>query len=223
VRALGPTLSRFGVPGVLQNPTLELHNAAGALISFNDNWGDAPNKQQLIDAHLAPPNAAEPAILATLDPGNYTAIVRGVNNTTGVALVEGYDIDAGTSSQLGNISTRGLVQTGDKVMIAGVIVGGSGSQKVIARALGPTLSKFGVPNALANPMLELRDINGNLIQSNDNWRSTQQAEIIATGLAPPNDAESAIVATLAPSNYTMIVRGVNSTTGVALVEVYRMD
>ena len=223
MRALGPTLSRFGVPAALQNPTLELHNAAGALISFNDNWGDAPNKQQIIDAHLAPPNAAEPAILATLDPGNYTAIVRGANNTTGVALVEGYDIDPGSSSRLENISTRGLVQTGDNVMIAGVIVGGSGSQKMIVRALGPTLSNFGVANALADPTLELRDINGNLIKSNDNWRSTQQAEIIATGLQPPNDAESAIVATLAPSNYTMIVRGVNSTTGVALVEVYRLN
>jgi hypothetical protein len=108
VRALGPTLSSFGVPGALQNPTLELHNAAGALIAFNDNWGDAPNKQQIIDAHLAPPNAAEPAILATLDPGNYTAIVRGANNTPGVALVEGYDIDPGTSSTLQNISTRGF-------------------------------------------------------------------------------------------------------------------
>jgi sugar lactone lactonase YvrE len=223
VRALGPTLSSFGVPGALQNPTLELHNAAGALISFNDNWGDAPNKQEIIDAHLAPPNAAEPAILATLDPGNYTVIVRGANNTTGVAVVEGYDIEAGTSSQLENISTRGVVQTGAKVMIAGVIVGGSSSQKVIVRALGPTLSNFGVANALADPTLELRDINGNLIQSNDNWRSTQQAEIIATGLQPPNDAESAIVATLAPSNYTMIVRGVNNTTGVALVEVYRLN
>src|SRR5437764_4537989 len=223
MRSLGPTLSSFGVPGVLQNPTLELHNASGALIAFNDNWGDTPNKQQIIDANLAPPNAAEPAILATLDPGNYTAIVRGANNTTGVALVEGYDIDAGTSSKLENISTRGLVQTGDNVMIAGVIVGGSGSQEVIVRALGPTLRNFGVANALADPTLELRDTNGNLIQSNDNWRSTQQAEIIATGLAPPNDAESAIVATLAPSNYTMIVRGVNSTTGVALVEVYRLN
>src|SRR6266487_3739479 len=151
MRALGPTLSSFGVPGVLQNPTLELRNAAGALISFNDNWGDAPNKQQIIDAHLAPPNTAEPAILATLDPGNYTAIVRGANNTTGVALGEGYDIEVGTSSQLGNISTRGFVQTGNNVMIAGVIVGGSGgSQGVIVRALGPTLSKFGVANALAD-------------------------------------------------------------------------
>ena len=224
MRALGPTLSSFGVPGVLQNPTLELHNASGALIAFNDNWGDTPNKQQIIDANLAPPNAAEPAILATLDPGNYTAIVRGANNTTGVALVEGYDIDAGTSSKLENISTRGLVQTGANVMIAGVIVGGSGGrQEVIVRALGPTLSKFGVANALADPTLELRDINGNLIRSNDNWRSTQQAEIIATGLQPSNDAESAIVAILAPSNYTTIVRGVNSTTGVALVEVYRLN
>ena len=223
VRSLGPTLSSFGVPGALQNPTLELRNSAGALISFNDNWGDAPNKQQIIDAHLAPPNAAEPAILATLDPGNYTVIVRGVNNTTGVAMVEGYDIEAGTSSQLVNISTRGLVQTGAKVMIAGVIVGGPGSEKVIVRALGPTLSNFGVANALADPTLELRDINGNLIQSNDNWRSTQQAEIMATGLQPSKDAESAIVATLAPSNYTMIVRGVNNTTGVALVEVYRLN
>src|SRR5437762_2491625 len=160
MRALGPTLSSFGVPGVLQNPTLELHNASGALIAFNDNWGDTPNKQQIIDAHLAPPNAAEPAILATLDPGNYTAIVRGVNNTTGVAVVEGYDIEAGSSSQLANISTRGLVQTGAKVMIAGIIVRGSGSQKMIVRALGPTLSNFGVANALANPTLELRDING---------------------------------------------------------------
>jgi sugar lactone lactonase YvrE len=224
VRALGPTLSSFGVPGVLQNPTLELHNAAGALIAFNDNWGDAPNKQQIIDAHLAPLNAAEPAILATLNPGNYTAIVRGANNTTGVALVEAYDIEPGTSSKLENISTRGFVQTRANVMIAGVIVGGSGgSQEVIVRALGPTLRNYGVANALADPTLELRDINGNLIQSNDNWRSTQQAEIIATGLQPSYDAESAIVATLAPSNYTMIVRGVNSTTGVALVEVYRLN
>jgi len=223
VRALGPTLSSFGVPGALQNPTLGLYNAAGTLIAFNDNWGDSPNKQQIIDAHLAPPNTAESAILATLDPGNYTAIVRGANNTTGVAVVEAYDIDAGTSSKLENISTRGFVQTGTKVMIAGAIVGGSGSQKVIVRALGPTLSNFGVANALADPTLELRDINGNLIQSNDNWRSTQQAEIIATGLQPSYDAESAIVATLAPSNYTMIVRGVNNTTGVALVEVYRLN
>jgi sugar lactone lactonase YvrE len=223
IRALGPTLASFGVSGALQNPTLELHNASGALIASNDDWGTAANKQQIIDTNLAPPRSVESAILATLDPGNYTAIVRGVSDTTGVALVEGYDIDPDAASQLENISTRGFVQTGNNVMIAGVIVGGSGGQDVIVRALGPTLSSFGVANALADPTLELRDINGNLIQSNDNWRSTQQAEIIATGLQPPNNAESAIVATLAPSNYTMIVRGVNSTTGVALVEVYRLN
>jgi sugar lactone lactonase YvrE len=223
IRALGPTLASYGVSGALQDPTLELHDASGALISSNDNWGDAPNKQQIIDANLAPPNAAEPAILATLNPGNYTAMVRGFSNTTGVALVEGYDIDTGATSQLRNISTRGFVQTGNNVMIAGVIVGGLGSQDVIVRALGPTLTNSGIANALVDPTLELRDINGNLIRSNDNWRSTQQAEIIATGLQPPNDAESAIVATLAPSNYTMIVRGVNNSSGVALVEVYRLN
>ena len=223
IRALGPTLSSFGVAGALQNPLLELHDASGALIASNDNWGDAPNKQEIMNANLSPPNSLESAILATLDPGNYTAIVRGVSNTTGVALVEGYDIDPGAASQLQNISTRGFVQTGNNVMIAGVIVGGTDSEKVIVRALGPTLTSFGVPNALANPTLELRDVNGNLLKANDNWRSTQETEIIATGMQPPNDAESAVVATLAPNNYTMIVRGVNNTTGVALVEIYGLN
>ena len=164
------------------------------------------------------------AIRIALQPGNYTAVLSGKNNTTGVGLVEVYDIERSVSSALTNVSTRGFVGTDQNVMIGGFITeGGNGSTEVIVRALGPTLSNFGVANALADPTLELRDINGNLIRSNDNWRSTQQAEIIATGLQPSNDAESAIVATLAPSNYTMIVRGVNSTTGVALVEVYRLN
>ena len=166
----------------------------------------------------------ESAIRIALQPGNYTAVLSGKNNTTGVGLVEVYDIERSVSSALTNVSTRGFVGTDQNVMIGGFITeGGNGSTEVIVRALGPTLSNFGVANALADPTLELRDINGNLIRSNDNWRSTQQAEIIATGLQPSNDAESAIVATLAPSNYTMIVRGVNSTTGVALVEVYRLN
>ena len=164
------------------------------------------------------------AIRIALQPGNYTAVLSGKNNTTGVGLVEVYDIEKSVSSALTNVSSRGFVGTDQNVMIGGFITeGGNGSTEVIVRALGPTLSNFGVANALADPTLELRDINGNLIRSNDNWSSTQQAEIIATGLQPSNDAESAIVATLAPSNYTMIVRGVNSTTGVALVEVYRLN
>ena len=170
------------------------------------------------------PNDLESAIRIALQPGNYTAVLSGKNNTTGVGLVEVYDIERSVSSALTNVSTRGFVGTDQNVMIGGFIIeGGNGSTEVIVRALGPTLSNFGVANALADPTLELRDINGNLIRSNDNWRSTQQAEIIATGLQPSNDAESAIVATLAPSNYTMIVRGVNSATGVALVEVYRLN
>jgi len=171
---------------------------------------------------MRPPNAHESAILTTLNPGSYTAIVRGVNNTTGVALVEAYDLDTAGSSRFTNISTRGLVQTNSNVMIAGAVVQ-TGNEKVIVRALGPTLANFGVTTSLANPALELHDANGGLLASNDNWKTTQQAEIIASGYAPPNDLESAIVRTLASGNYTVIVREVNNTTGVALVEVYTLN
>jgi hypothetical protein len=221
LRALGPTLTQFGVPGALLDPTLELRNSSGGLVVSNDDWGTAANAQS-IPANLRPPNAHESAILATLSPGSYTAIVRGVNNTTGVALVEAYDLDTSSTSRLTNISTRGLVQTDSNVMIAGVIVQTS-SEKVIVRALGPTLASFGITNPLADPTLELHDANGNLLAANDNWKTTQQTEITASGYAPPNDLESAIVSTLAPGNYTAIVRGVNSTTGVALVEVYALQ
>ena len=221
LRALGPTLTQFGVNGVLQNPALELHNSAGGLITSNDDWAQASNAQS-IPANLRPPNSLESAILTGLDPGSYTAIVRGINNTTGVALLELYDIDPTASSHLANISTRGLVQTDSNVMIAGLIVQ-SNSEEVIVRALGPTLSQFGVANALADPTLELRDTNGTLIASNNNWKDTQQSDIQASGYAPLNDLESALIRTLAPANYTAIVRGVNGTTGVALVEVYALQ
>ena len=219
IRALGPTLGNFGINNFLANPTLELRNAAGNLVASNDDWGQAANAAS-IPANLRPPNAVESAILASLAPGNYTAIVRGLNNTTGVALAEVYDLDTGVGSNLINISTRGMVGTGNDVMVGGFIVQGSSPKKVVVRALGPTLTSFGVANALANPALELRDGNGNLLNSNDNWKSTQQAEISATGYAPPNDLESAIVRILSAGNYTAIVRGVNNTTGIALVEVY---
>jgi len=167
----------------------------------------------------APPNALESAILRSLAPGNYTAIVRGKNNTTGVALVEAYDLDQSISTTLTNISTRGFVNTGNNVMIGGFI-SGNGAVNVIARALGPTLTQFGVPNVLADPTLELRDVNGTLIASNDNWKDTQQAEIQASGFAPPNAVESAIIVTRPAGNATAIVRGKNNTTGDALVEAY---
>ena len=222
VRTLGPTLSSFGIADALANPFLELHNSAGAIITSNNDWGSAANAQS-IPANLRPPNNLESAILTSLGPGKYTAIISGVNSTTGVALGEVYDLDTAAGAVLSNISTRGFVATGNQVMIGGFIVQGSAMQKVLVRVLGPTLTGFGVTGALANPTLELRDVNGNLIDSNDNWKSTNQIAIMATGLQPPNDLESAILRILNAGNYTVIVRGVNSTTGVALFEVYTLQ
>ena len=177
-----------------------------------------------MDTGKAPPNALESAILRSLVPGSYTVIARGVNNGMGNALVEAYNLDDNTSpSNFANISTRSFVQTGNNVMIAGLIVQGVDNKNVIVRGLGPTLSQFGVPSVLADPTLDLLDVNGNLIASNDNWKDTQQTEIETTGLAPPNDKESAISATLAPANYTAILRGKNNTTGNGLVEVYGLN
>ncbi|HEY2711375.1 MAG TPA: choice-of-anchor tandem repeat GloVer-containing protein [Chthoniobacterales bacterium] len=214
VRGIGPSLP---LSGALADPFLELHDSTGATIASNDNWKDSTNKQAIIDSTIAPSNDKEPAVLATLDPGAYTAVVRGVNNTTGIALVEAYDLAAGVDAKLANISTRGLVQTGDNVMIGGLIIFNDSARDVIVRAIGPSL---GLDGALANPFLELHNSDGDLIASNDDWRSDQEAEIIATTIPPTNDKESAIVATLDPGAYTAIVHGVNNTTGVALVEVY---
>jgi hypothetical protein len=167
----------------------------------------------------------ESAILISLAPGAYTAIVSGVNGGTGIGLVEVFDLDSTAASKLINISTRGLVETGDSVMIGGFIIKGPDSDKVVVRAIGPSLASppFSLTNVLQNPTLSLFDVNGMVFASNDNWRSTQEGDIIATGLQPTNDAESAIVTTLVPGNYTAIVRGVGGTTGVALVEVYGLN
>ncbi len=223
VRAIGPSLVNYGITNPLQNPTLELHDHTGAVIASNNNWMDAPNKQEIIDSGLAPSNTFESAILMSLNPGNYTAIVRGVNNRTGIGLVEGYDLDPTATSKLGNISTRALVQTGDNVMIGGFIINGAGQKKVIVRAIGPSLAQYGITNPLLDPTLELHDGNGAVIAFNENWKDGQQAEIQATGLAPGDDRESAIVRTLAPGSYTAIVRGKDNTIGIALVEVYGLN
>ena len=219
VRAIGPSLA---LPDKLLDPTLDLHDSSGQTIAVNDNWVNAPNVQEIIDTTIAPTDNLESAILMTLPPGYYTATVSGVGNTTGTALVEAYDLDRNVNSRLVNISTRGLVQTNDNVLVAGMIVRGHTAQTVMVRAIGPSLD---VPGKLNDPVLELRDGNGTLIRSNDNWRSDQEAEILATGIPPTNDLEAAIVATL-PANdsaYTAIVRGVNESTGVGLVEVYGLD
>jgi hypothetical protein len=237
IRALGPELTRYGIPNVLTNPILELHDDTGALIASNDNWVTtiiggiitANQAPDILNSHHAPRDPRESAIIADLPPGNYTAIVRGVNNMTGVGLVEVYDLSPGNDSILGNISTRAFVQTDDNVMIGGFIVAGAQPKQVIIRAIGPELTQYGVPNALANPTLELHDSTGALIASNDSWQHTiiggiitsdQVAAIRASGHAPADPRESAIITFLPPGNYTAIVRGVNNTTGVALVEVY---
>jgi hypothetical protein len=226
LRAIGPSLSNppVSLANTLQDPTISLFNSGGAKIISNDNWADASNAQS-IDPALRPSNGLESAILISLAPGAYTAIVSGVNGGTGIGLVEVFDLDSTAASKLINISTRGLVETGDSVMIGGFIIKGPDSDKVVVRAIGPSLASppFSLTNVLQNPTLSLFDVNGMVFASNDDWRDTQEADIIATGLQPTNDAESAIVTTLVPGNYTAIVRGVGGTTGVALVEVYGLN
>jgi uncharacterized protein YkwD len=217
VRGIGPSLP---LPGKMLNPMLELHDPSGAVIAANDNWGQNANSAEIIDSGVAPTNPNESAVLLSLAPGSYTAVLSGVNQTTGTAVVEVYDLDGAADSKLANISTRAFVQGGDNVLIGGLIVVGQAAADAIVRAIGPSLT---VPGAMADPTLELRDANGVLLASNDNWRSTQQTAIIATGVAPTNDAEAAIVTTFSPGSYTAIVRGANGTTGVAVVEVYQLD
>jgi plastocyanin len=225
LRAIGPSLANFGVTDPLPDPILELHAGDGTLMTTNDNWKDSPDMMDIEATGLAPTNDFESSIIRTLDPGLYTAVVNGKNGATGVGLVEAYDLDLGATSQLGNLSTRGFVGTDTNVMIGGFILGGGGKEvDVVARALGPSLTAFGVTGALADPTLELHDENGALVKSNDNWQDepAQAAEIEATGLQPTDDLESAIFQTLAPGAYTAIVSGSGGLTGVALVEVYRL-
>ncbi|MFL6537631.1 MAG: matrixin family metalloprotease, partial [Chthoniobacterales bacterium] len=218
LRAAGPSLAQYGVANSLSDSVLELHDSTGALIQQNDNWQTGGQFSEINASGKAPTNPAEAALIATLNPGTYTAIVRGANNAQGVALVEGFELDT-PATKMVNLSTRGSIGTGDNVMIAGFQVQGGSSKKVIVRALGPSLTQYGVQGALANPLLELHDSSGALVSSNDDWSSSsQKLEIIASTDAPPNPLDSAIVATLAPGSYTAIVRGVNGLTGIGLVE-----
>jgi hypothetical protein len=240
IRALGPELNQYGVSRALANPTLQLYDGTGALIASNDNWertiigGIITSNQvgEIRDSGYAPSDRLESAIIANLPAGNYTAIVRGANNRMGVALAEVYDLSDETDSILSNISSRSFVQTGDDVMIGGFMVQGTERRKVIIRAIGPELTQYGVAETLANPTLELHDGAGTLIASNNNWQTTiiggiitsnQVGEIQASGYAPGDPLESAIIADLPAGNYTAIVRGVDNLTGVALVEVYNLQ
>jgi hypothetical protein len=222
IRGIGPSL--VGVPNVLADPTLELHGPGSFVTVTNNNWREDPTQEALIEATgIAPANDLEAAIDARLAPGAYTAIVAGNGNTSGVGLVEVYDLNQTVDSKLGNISTRALVNTGDDIVIAGFILGGStNNDRVAVRGIGPSLTGAGVANALPNPRLELRDGNGALLVANNDWQddAAQAAELTAAGLALSNTLESGIAATLPPGLYTVLLAGQNNSTGVGLVEVY---
>ena len=225
VRCLAFSLASYGIPDALGDSVIELHDANNNLIASNDDWFTSSDAETISSYHRDPPNSIESALLVTLNPGNYTAIVRSFSNsqqaaTQGVALCEVYDLRK-SASRLGNVSTRGQVGTGNSILIGGIIVGGSTPKPVVVRALGPTLSQFGVTGVLADPSLELRDGNGNLVEANNDWQqSPEAAAIMADGKAPSNAKESAMARTLSPGNYTALVHGVGGTTGTALVEVY---
>jgi sugar lactone lactonase YvrE len=221
VRGIGPSLSNFGVPGALEDPTLELFDASGQSLASNNDWRDT--QQNIIEnSGLAPTHDHEAAIVATLAPGAYTTVERGRSDTTGVALVEVYDLNSMSTARLGNISTRGFVDAGDNVMIGGFIIGAGSGARILARALGPSLAQAGISNFLPDPTLELRDSNGTLLRSNDNWKENQQIALEGTGLPPQNDIEAAITTTLSADAYTVVVAGKQGATGVALVEVYAL-
>lgn len=218
LRALGPSLSQSGVSGALSDPVLELYDPNGILMESNDNnlvLAGIPNP-------LQPPDATESLLTAVLPPGAYTTVLHGAGDLTGIALSEVYDVNP-VNSLVANISTRADVASASDVIIGGFIVGGTDPTDVIVRALGPSLSAFRVKSPLNDPYLELRDNDGTLVAANDNWRSNQEQEIIDTTIPPTNNKESAIVATLAPGNYTAIVRDANFSTGVALVEAYDLE
>ncbi len=223
VRGIGPSLASFGLQGLLADPVLELYGPTGTLLASNDNWMDT-QQAEIVATGRAPSDPNESAIVMTLPPGPYTAIVRGAGMTTGNALVEVFDLEPTGASHLTNISTRGLVGTADAVMIGGLVVGpglgvnGSGSVQMVVRAIGPTLAQFNIPGTLQNPNLTIYDESGAIIGFNDNWKDTQQAAIQATGQAPSDDREAAILITLPAGRYTAIVRGNAGTTGVARID-----
>lgn len=226
-RAIGPSLP---ISGALADPQIEVRTATGGLVAMNDNWQDAPNKDAIINTGIAPSHPAESAVLAPIATtsgfGSYgdTAQVRGANNSTGIALVEIYDLDRISAPKFRNLSTRGLVQTGNNVLIAGFIVLGPDSLRVVVRGIGPSLRFAGLGQVLEDPAFTVYDQNGSPLAANDNWRiGGQETDLFAKRLSPSNDLEAAAIATFAPGPYTAVMRGVNNTTGVGLVELYRLD
>jgi cell division septation protein DedD len=222
VRAIGPSLAERGVATALLDPSLQLFDSSGQMIASNNDWMTNANQQDIANSGLAPTDPRESALLIALSPGAYTAIVTGVEGTQNIALVEIYDLDSHNPPPLLNISTRGFVDTGDGVMIAGVIVGGTTTKSVVIRGLGPSLATS-IANTLPNPMLTLYDASGQVIAVNDDWQDDPNSqEVIDVGLAPDNTLESAILVTLPPGAYTAILSDTIGATGVGLVEVYNI-
>jgi hypothetical protein len=228
VRAIGPSLQVNGapVPGRLDDPTLELYQQGNPTpIATNDDWKE--HQAEIAATGISPTDDRESAFVQTLAPGAYTAVLRGKNNSTGIAVVEAYDVSGDATSILANISTRGFVETGDNVMIGGVIAGPANlaGTTVVARGIGPSLKTKGVASALDDTTLEVRDVNGVLLAENDDWaQSNSASDVQTTGLAPSSSAEAAVMLPLVrPGNYTAILRGKNNTTGVGLVEIYNLQ
>ena len=222
MRGIGPSLANFGVPGALKDPTVFLFDARGHTLDANNDWMDNPDKDEIIASGLPPTDPHESAIIDTLRPGLYTFVEQGVHRTQGVAIPEIYDLLNG-DLQLSAVGTRAFVSTGDNVLLGGFILTGSAPVSLLIRALGPSLANAGLSRVLANPQLELHDATGQLIFSDDNWRDTQEAEIIATGLAPTDDRESALVVTLNPGAYTNVLTGVGATTGIGFLQIYSLE
>jgi hypothetical protein len=226
LRGLGPSLANFGVPAatVLIDPVLELHGPNGALITSNDNWKDT-QRSQIEGTIYQPKDDRESVIVATLPPGNYTVILTGKNQTTGVGLVEVYDNNPAADSALANISTRGFVQTGDNVMIGGFMLDvNSTPTRIALRGLGPSLAQYGLSNVLADPTLALHDANGTVMISNDNWTDdpVSAAQLLANGLAPQDVHEAGIFTTVPPGSFTVMLAGKNGSVGIGLVEIYNV-
>jgi phospholipase/lecithinase/hemolysin len=221
VRALGPTLGTLGVNGALADPTVTVINSSNIVVASNDDWRNT-QAAQIAASGFAPPNNLESAIIATLPPGSYSAVVSGKNGGTGIGLVDVYELDA-TTSIFQDLSTRGFVGTGDNALIGGLIIGNGEQPVIVVRAIGPTLGSFGITQPLQDPTLEVRDSNGGLISFDNDWQDNTPTAVKAALLQPQDSRESAVVLSLPAGNYTAIVRGKNGTTGVALVEAYRLQ
>jgi hypothetical protein len=223
IRGVGPSLATFGISSPLQDPILELNATGGDLVMANDNWPENSNAAEITASGLAPTDRNESALLLSVAPGSYTAVLRGKSDSTGTGLVEVYDLDTDGPAKIVNISTRGFVLTGDNVMIGGLIISGNEPSQLVLRGIGPSLSDFGVPDVLADPLLELHDGNGSLIVANNNWRDMQEFALQNTGLAPGNDLESAILISVTAGNYTAILKSAHDATGNGLIEVYKIS